>query len=57
MLGPAVQQIENLESICVGRFIYGLGTGGFSVVVTRMIDEVCPSELLGELGIINNSAI
>lgn len=57
VLGASIQLIDNFEAICVGRFIFGYGTGGLSVILTRMIEENCPTELLGEIGVLNNVSI
>ena len=39
--------------MCVGRFIWGIAYGSFSVVCAKMINEITPTELIGPFGAIN----
>lgn len=40
-----------LIQICIGRFIYGLGAGCFTVFTNSFIMEIAPTELRGPLSI------
>jgi MFS family permease len=42
---------DNLPMLYVGRFIYGLGAGCFTVFVNSFISEISPNELKGPMGI------
>lgn len=46
-----VDGTKYLPMLFVGRFIYGVGTGSFTVFVNSFIREVSPNELTGPLGI------
>ena len=36
--------------ICIGRFIWGLAFGAFSVVSAKMVEEITPVEYGGPFG-------
>ena len=40
-----------LYLLLIGRFIYGIGAGCFTVFVNSFISEVSPNELTGPMGI------
>lgn len=42
--------IKNIYVVTVGRFIFGLSAGAFSVFVPSYINEVTPTELKGPFG-------
>jgi MFS family permease len=42
---------QYLPLLLIGRFIYGIGTGCFTVFVNSFISEVSPNELTGPMGI------
>eukprot|EP00347_Sterkiella_histriomuscorum_P020023 403339395 len=44
--GVAMQQIPTMATIIVGRVIYGIATGIYSVAVGRYIEETVPHQLL-----------
>lgn len=49
-LGAGLTLIENIPAIIIGRFIFGLASGTFSVLVPGFINELCPTELKGPVG-------
>ena len=51
-LGAGLTLIENVPAIIIGRFIFGLASGTFSVLVPGFINELCPTELKGPVGTI-----
>ena len=42
--------IDNIYVIVVGRFIYGMASGAFTVFVPKFINETAPTELKGPFG-------
>jgi len=50
ILGAGITTNKSIVTIVVGRFIYGLATGSFSVLVPGFINETAPTELKGPLG-------
>jgi MFS family permease len=46
-----VDGTDKLPMLYVGRFIYGLGAGCFTVFVNSFISEISPNELKGPMGI------
>lgn len=42
VVGSALELIVNLPLLMIGRFIQGLGGGGFSNLVPMMINEISP---------------
>jgi MFS family permease len=40
-----------LPFLLIGRFVYGVGTGCFTVFVNSFISEISPIELKGPMGI------
>jgi MFS family permease len=42
--------IKKYEAVLVGRFLYGVCGGAFSVFVPSFINEVTPTELKGPFG-------
>lgn len=61
VIGTILMLIEHIESILVGRVIYGIGCGIFSVFVPKfsktllskqaLVNETTPVELRGVLGV------
>jgi len=39
--------------LCIGRFIWGIAYGAFSVICAKLINEITPQELLGPYAAIN----
>jgi len=37
----------------IGRFLWGIGYGAFSVLCAKFINEITPIELLGPFGAVN----
>lgn len=50
VVGSALELIVNLPLLMVGRFIQGLGGGGFSNLVPMMINEISPPSERGKTG-------
>ena len=50
IIGCSLTLIKNLPVIAVGRFLFGLSAGTFSVFVPSYINEVTPTELKGQFG-------
>lgn len=50
ILGASICLAENTTVIIIGRFIYGMAAGIFSVAVPGFFNELCPTELKGALG-------
>jgi len=38
--------------MCLGRLIWGISFGAFSVVCAKYVNEICPTELYGSFGAI-----
>lgn len=51
MVGAGITLIPNVYAITVGRFIYGISNGAFSVFVPLYINETSPVEMKGSLGV------
>mmetsp|Transcript_6030 Transcript_6030/g.9742 ORF Transcript_6030/g.9742 Transcript_6030/m.9742 type:complete len:132 (+) Transcript_6030:281-676(+) len=50
MLGCGLTLIPNSTSVLVGRFIYGLAAGAFSVFCPKYLNEIAPLEMTGPIG-------
>ncbi len=59
IVGAGITLIENEVAITIGRFIYGMASGSFSVLVpgfskvfilTILVNELAPTELKGPFG-------
>ena len=50
VVGATITLAPNFGALCAGRFIYGLGVGGFSVFVPKYIAETAPTEIKGPAG-------
>ena len=55
--GCGVSLVKQMIAICVGRFVFGVSAGVFSVVVPLFIQEVSPVSMSGSLGAINQFMI
>ncbi|CDW77776.1 sugar transporter family protein [Stylonychia lemnae] len=55
IIGAGITTYKNVYAIVAGRFIYGLATGSFSVLVP--INEAAPTELKGPLGAVTQILI
>jgi MFS family permease len=44
IIGCGISMINNIWVILVGRFIWGLGAGSFTVFVPKFINETAPTE-------------
>ena len=50
IIGGLLTLIDNISIFIVGRALYGIAAGGYSVFCPKYISEVSPSELKGPLG-------
>jgi MFS family permease len=50
MVGAAMTLVDNWPIFLMGRFLYGVACGGFSVFCPKYISEVAPIELKGPAG-------
>lgn len=57
ILGSLITFIESFTFLLVGRFIYGLSSGIFSVYCPKFISEVAPVEINGPAGGLTQLAI
>ena len=48
---------QALWLVCIGRFIWGLSFGAFSVVCAKFVNEIVPIELSGSFGAINQMSL
>lgn len=53
LLSTAVCMINNSAVILVGRFLYGMAAGAFTVYVPKYTSELAPSEYRGPFGAVN----
>jgi MFS family permease len=49
-IGCALTLIKVIEVVAVGRFLFGLAAGSFTVFVPSFINELTPTELKGPFG-------
>ena len=49
-IGVLLTLIEDFEVLCIGRFLYGVGAGSFSVFGPLYVSETSPIEVSGPLG-------
>ena len=52
IIGVAISMINIVWVICIGRFIWGSAFGAFSVICAKFNNEICPIELKGPFGAI-----
>ena len=50
IVGVCMTLVDDFIVLCVGRFIYGLAVGGFSVFCPKYIAETSPIEIKGPAG-------
>lgn len=50
IIGGLLTLVDNVTVFIIGRAIYGVAAGGYSVFCPKYISEVSPSELKGPLG-------
>ena len=53
VIGIAICMINKLWVICLGRFIWGITVGTFSVICAKYNNEICPIEYKGPFGAIS----
>jgi MFS family permease len=55
-VGSALSLVPNIPTICVGRFLYGMGAMGMmSALVPKTIEETAPIRLKGSFGTMSQS--
>jgi MFS family permease len=52
-IGVAFSMFNNMIMITLGRFIIGLGAGGFCSYSPAYISELAPTEMTGTLGAVS----
>ena len=53
-IASGIVLVENVIAICIGRFLYGIAAGSFSVLVPLFINETAPIEIKGPMGVITH---
>lgn len=53
VIGVGISELQNFATLIVGRLIMGAAAGSFSVISPMFISEICPPELAGPFGVIN----
>ena len=53
LTGIGICMFDKISVICVGRFIWGISFGSFSVISAKYNNEICPIELKGPFGAIS----
>lgn len=53
IFGSGITLVSNFVALCIGRFVYGAGIGGFIVYVPKFIFETAPPEISGPAGALN----
>ena len=49
-LGSIMSLTVDFTVLCMGRFVYGLSVGGFSIICPKFISETAPLEINGPAG-------
>jgi len=44
---------QNVWLLCIGRLIWGYALGAFTVACAKFVNEICPIELYGSFGAMN----
>jgi len=57
ILGATLTLVDEFAVLCIGRFIYGLSVGGFSVFCPKYIAETAPIEIKGPAGALTQVCI
>jgi MFS family permease len=57
VVGVLLTLISEFWVLCLGRFIYGLAVGGFSVFCPKYIAETAPVEIKGPAGALSQVGI
>ena len=57
IIGVTLTLIDDFTFLCVGRVIYGLSVGGFSVFCPKYIAETAPIEVKGPAGALSQVCI
>lgn len=50
VIGCSLTLVDNLHSLYIGRFLYGIAAGCFSVFCPKFISETAPTEVKGPAG-------
>jgi len=57
IVGSVLTLYDNMKVICVGKFIFGLAMGGYSVYCPNFLNETVPLEWKGPIWTITNSMV
>lgn len=57
IIGGLLTLVDNVTIFIIGRALYGIAAGGYSVFCPKYISEVSPSELKGPLGCLTQICI
>lgn len=57
ILGCFISCIQSIETVCLGRFIFGFAAGTYTVIVPTMISEIVPLYLFSIYGNATNIGI
>ena len=57
IIGVSITLINNFILLCIGRFIYGVSVGAFSVFCPKYIAETAPVEIKGPAGALTQVCI
>ena len=57
IIGGLLTLVDNMTIFIIGRALYGIAAGGYSVFCPKFISEVTPSELKGPLGCLSQLGV
>ena len=57
IIGSGLSLVDNMAFICVGKFLYGLSVGGFTVYAPNFINESVPIKHKGPFNSMLNAMI
>lgn len=57
IVGGLLTLVDNMTIFIIGRALYGIAAGGYSVFCPKFISEVTPSELKGPLGCLSQLGV
>ena len=57
IVGSAISLYDNMYVICLGRFLFGLASGGFTVYAPTFTHESVPTEYKGIFSLLLNAMV
>ena len=54
IVGALLTQVLNVNTICLGRFLYGITAGHANIIMGKSIDETIPTNISGQFGVLLN---